>query len=141
MNGAWNLDRFVGAQDDRGTYERALSEIRAGRKVSHWMWFVFPQLAGLGQSSTAKFYGISGLDEARAYVAHAILGHRLAETTTAVLALDDDPDAVFGPIDALKLRSCMTLFSEAAPDEPPFSAVIHKFYDGVPDPETLMLLP
>ncbi len=104
------------------------------------MWFVFPQLGGLGQSSTAKFYGISGLDEARAYVTNSVLGPRLVETTAAVLALDDQPELVFGSIDALKLRSCMTLFAQAVPDEPLFTALIEKFYAGVLDPETLMRL-
>jgi uncharacterized protein (DUF1810 family) len=105
----WNLERFVEAQDDHRTYERALTEVRAGRKVSHWMWFVFPQLGNLGRSTTAKFYGISGLDEARAYLTHALRGPSLLECVDAVLRLTDPPEAVFGGIDAVKLRSSMTL--------------------------------
>lgn len=136
----WDLQRFVTAQDSGRTWERALAEIRNGRKVGHWMWFVFPQLAALGRSSTAKLYGISGLPEAQAYLAHPLLGPRLSECTQAVLALDDPPTLVFGPVDAMKLRSCMTLFAAADPADPAHSAVIDKFYGAVPDPATLGLL-
>lgn len=137
---AWDLQRFVTAQDSGRTWERALAEIRSGRKASHWMWFVFPQLAALGHSSTAKFFGISGLPEAQAYLAHPVLGPRLSECTQAVLALTDTPELVFGPVDAMKLRSCMTLFAAADPDDPAYPAVLDKFYGAVPDSATLDLL-
>lgn len=137
---AWDLQRFVTAQDSGRTWERALAEIRNGRKVSHWMWFVFPQLAALGRSSTATFYGLSGLPEAVAYLAHPVLGPRLSECTRAVLALSDTPELVFGPVDAMKLRSCMTLFAAAAPTDPGYPGVLNRFYDGVPDPVTVDLL-
>src|SRR3954454_21173711 len=102
-------ERFVAAQDEGGTYERALAELRAGRKASHWMWFVFPQIEGLGRSPTARAYAIFSLAEARAYLEHPLLGPRLRECADALLALDgDDPVAVMGSIDALKLRSSMT---------------------------------
>jgi uncharacterized protein (DUF1810 family) len=134
----FDLERFVTAQ--RGTYESALAELTAGRKRGHWMWFVFPQIAGLGFSSTAQHYAISGLDEARAYLAHAVLGPRLVEAAKALLALPgDDPVAVVGPVDALKLRSSMTLFAQAS-DEPVFRQVLDKFYDGSEDDATLTRL-
>ena len=136
----WHLARFVEAQDERGTYERALAEVRSGLKSSHWMWFVFPQLAALGQSSMAKRYGIAGLDEAKAYLAHPVLGPRLLECVDAVLALDARMVDVFGPIDAKKLRSCVTLFRAADPSELRFGDVLDKFYDGVPDSGTIMAL-
>jgi uncharacterized protein (DUF1810 family) len=133
----WDLDRFVLAQDEDGTYERALAEVRRGRKSTHWMWFVFPQLAGLGHSPTAVYYAISGLDEARAYFAHPVLGPRLRECVAAVLDNDDSVESIFGPIDAMKLRSSMTLFMRAEPDEPGFGAVLEAFFDGVADSATL----
>jgi uncharacterized protein (DUF1810 family) len=133
----WNLGRFVQAQDDGGTHERALEEIRRGRKTTHWMWFVFPQLAGLGHSPTAVYYAISSLDEARAYLAHAVLGPRLFACVDAVLELDGAAESIFGSIDAVKLRSSMTLFTQAAPDEPRFGAVLDKFFDGIADTATL----
>jgi uncharacterized protein (DUF1810 family) len=124
------LSRFVDAQEG-GVYERALAEIRAGRKRSHWMWFVFPQIEELGHSETAKFYGIQGFDEAIAYLAHTVLGGRLREICAALLELDTcDAYAVFGSPDNLKLRSSMTLFEFAAPHEPLFTAVLEKFYNG-----------
>ena len=135
-----DLARFVTAQDEDGIWQRALAEIRAGRKESHWMWFVLPQHVALGHSPTAKLYGISGVDEARAYLAHPVLGPRLLRTAQAVLASDTDPQVVFGPVDAAKLRSSMTLFAAADPGEPVFAAVLQKFYDGEPDPATLELL-
>lgn len=140
MTDPWNLERFIDAQDERDTWEAALAEIRSGHKVSHWMWFVFPQLAALGRSSTAKFYGLSGIDEAEAYLSHPQLGPRLIECIEAVLALETKPEVVFGPIDAMKLRSCATLFSEVTPSLPAFATVIEKFFDGTPDDETLALL-
>ncbi len=134
----FDLERFVTAQ--RGTYDAALAELGAGRKRGHWMWFVFPQIAGLGFSSTAQHYAISGLDEARAYLAHPVLGPRLVEAATALLGRPGgDPVAVVGSVDALKLRSSMTLFARAS-DEPAFRQVLDRFYDGAEDDATLTRL-
>jgi len=136
-----DLERFVSAQDGVGTYDAALCELRAGRKTSHWMWFVFPQLAGLGRSATAQRYALSDLAEARAYLAHPVLGPRLREVTSAVAVLDDaDPAQVLGSVDALKLRSSMTLFARAAPAEELFGRVLQQWYAGEPDPATVRLL-
>jgi uncharacterized protein (DUF1810 family) len=136
-----DLQRFVDAQDDLRTYETALAELRAGRKRSHWMWFVLPQLAGLGMSSTAQRFGIRGLAEARAYLAHPVLGARLRDCARALADLDTgDPVAVLGPVDALKLRSSMTLFARAGPGEPVFRQVLEQYYDGAEDPATVSLL-
>jgi uncharacterized protein (DUF1810 family) len=133
----YDLHRFVDAQDGGGTYSAALAELRAGAKRSHWMWFVFPQVAGLGRSPTAQHYAIRGLAEARAYLAHPVLGPRLRECARALTSLDtSDPVAVFGGIDAQKLRSSMTLFAAAATDEPVFGQVLDQFFDGVHDPAT-----
>ncbi|TQM62934.1 DUF1810 domain-containing protein [Humibacillus xanthopallidus] len=117
MTDPFDLERFVRAQEDSGTYEQALAELRAGRKRSHWMWFVLPQVAGLGHSATAQRYAVSGLDEARALLAHPVLGPRLIECARALEQLDEhDPRKVLGDIDAVKLRSSMTLFERAAAD-------------------------
>jgi uncharacterized protein (DUF1810 family) len=133
----YQLERFVQAQDAGGAYARALAELRAGYKVSHWMWFVFPQIAGLGSSAMARRYAISSLDEARAYLAHPVLGPRLRECAATVAGLNTGrADDVFGDVDALKLRSSMTLFLRAAPDRAEFSAVLRRFFDDEPDPET-----
>ena len=144
MTTVHDLTRFVAAQDAGGTYAAALAELRAGRKRGHWMWFVFPQVAGLGQSPTSREYAISGLEEARAYLAHPVLGPRLVECAEALRALDtDDPVAVLGGIDAVKLRSSMTLFAHAAEhdeDRAVFRAVLDKFYGGQEDPATLVRL-
>ncbi len=130
-----DLQRFVDAQS--GTYDRVLAELRAGRKSSHWMWFVFPQVAGLGRSATAQHYAISGLDEARAYLAHPVLGPRLVESAQALTELPgSDPVQVLGPVDAVKLRSSMTLFAHAAPDEPVFRAVLDRYFGGAEDDAT-----
>ena len=126
-----DLQRFHAAQE--GVYARVLGEIRAGDKRSHWMWFVFPQIAGLGRTATAQRYAISGRDEARAYLGDPVLGPRLLECTAGVLALDHQ---MFGFPDDLKLRSSMTLFAQVADDPAPFEAVLAKFYDG-PDQKTL----
>jgi uncharacterized protein (DUF1810 family) len=134
----FNLARFVSAQAQ--TYEHALAELRDGRKRSHWMWFVFPQVAGLGHSSLAQHYGISSLAEARAYLAHPVLGPRLREVSSVVAALPAGPEAIFGSIDAMKLRSSMTLFDRAAPEEPVFAQVLAKYYGGEPDQATLSRL-
>ena len=131
----YRLSRFVEAQT--GTHAQALAELRAGRKTSHWMWFVFPQVAGLGRSSTAQRYAISGLDEARAYLAHPVLGPRLVEAAQALTDLDgSDPVAVFGSVDAVKLRSSMTLFAHADPSQPVFRAVLEQYFGGQEDDAT-----
>ena len=133
-----SLDRFVEAQ--AGTYGTALAELSAGRKRTHWMWFVFPQLAGLGSSPAARRYAIAGLAEARDYLAHPVLGPRLAEAARALLGVEGrSAGQILGHPDDLKLRSSMTLFAEAADDPAVFRAVLDKFYDG-PDPRTLELL-
>jgi uncharacterized protein (DUF1810 family) len=130
-----DLSRFVDAQ--AGTYEQALAEVRAGRKTGHWMWFVLPQVAGLGRSPTAQHYAISGLDEARAYLAHPVLGPRLVECAQALLDLPgDDAAAVLGPVDAMKLRSSMTLFAHADPGQPVFRAVLERYFAGQEDEAT-----
>jgi uncharacterized protein (DUF1810 family) len=131
------LQRFVDAQDETGTYERALAELRAGRKTSHWMWFVFPQIAGLGRSPTAQTYAIDSLAEARAYLGHPVLGPRLLECSRALAELDaGSADDILGEVDAVKLRSSMTLFGRAAPEEPIFRRVLEKYFGGRPDEAT-----
>jgi uncharacterized protein (DUF1810 family) len=131
------LARFVEAQDADGTHRRAVSELRQGRKVSHWMWFVFPQIAGLGQSSMSRRFAIGSLAEAQAYLRHPVLGPRLLECAQ-ILAGRSDHSAVriFGEIDAQKLRSSMTLFARAAPDEAVFVQVLDRYFDGAADPAT-----
>ncbi len=133
----YDLDRFVRAQEEGGTYHQAVAELRRGRKTSHWMWFVFPQIAGLGQSPTSRFYAIGSLDEARAYIAHPVLGPRLVECAGVVVASDaTTAEQIFGGIDALKLRSSMTLFLRAAPEQPVFGQVLERYFGGEPDAET-----
>jgi uncharacterized protein (DUF1810 family) len=135
----FDLDRFVAAQD--GVHERAVAELAGGQKRSHWMWFVLPQLAGLGRSATARRYALSGLEEARAYLAHPVLGPRLLRVTATVLdAPAPSAEALFGGIDAVKARSSMTLFARAADDPSPFVAVLDRWSGGAEDPETLRLL-
>ena len=132
----YDLARFVAAQDP--VYDRVRAELRRGRKASHWMWFVFPQVAGLGSSPTARHFAISGPDEARAYLAHPVLGPRLTECAELAAAVPRGGAAeVFGPPDDLKLRSSMTLFAHVAPDDPVFAAVLDRYFDGEPDPQTL----
>jgi uncharacterized protein (DUF1810 family) len=141
MDDPFALERFVAAQDAGGTIERALNELRHGRKASHWMWFVFPQIAGLGQSSMAKRYAISSLDEARSYLEHPVLRPRLLEAADIVAQTEGSTaEQIFGSVDAQKLRSCMTLFLRAAPVEPVFSKVLGLFFDGIPDWKTDELL-
>ena len=141
MDDAFSLQRFVDAQDRGGTYDAALAELRAGRKSTHWMWFVFPQIAGLGRSETARFYAIESLDEARAYLAHPVLGPRLVECAQALLDIGStDAEAVLGSIDAQKLRSSMTLFSRADPGEPMFTRVLDRYFGGRADDATDRLL-
>ncbi len=137
MDDPYDLRRFVDAQDAGGTYPRAVAELRRGRKTSHWRWFVFPQIAGLGQSPTSRAFAICGLAEARAYLAHPVLGPRLIECA-AILAEAEGRSAeqIFGGLDAQKLRSCVTLFSRADPDEPVFGQVLDRYFGGVPDPAT-----
>ena len=136
---AFDLDRFVAAQED--VYEAALAELKAGRKQSHWMWFVFPQFAGLGRSPTARFYAIQSAAEARAYLAHSLLGPRLRECVEALLGnRRSSVEAIFGPIDAMKLKSSMTLFEAVAADATLFAAVLGAFFDGARDAATLRLL-
>jgi uncharacterized protein (DUF1810 family) len=131
----YRLNRFVEAQE--GTYPHAVAELRDGAKRSHWMWFVFPQIAGLGRSSMAQAYAISGLDEARAYLAHPVLGPRLRECAGILVdGFAGDAERIF----AMKLRSSMTLFARAAPDEPVFRTVLDRFYGGAEDDATLARL-
>ncbi len=126
MNDPYHLDRFVEAQ--QGIYAVALREVRAGAKRSHWMWFIFPQSAGLGHSDMARRYAISGTDEAHAYLAHPVLGPRLREITSALSTVSPpDPVAVFGPVDAMKLRSCLTLFAGVEPAGP-FRAALARWF-------------
>lgn len=134
----FDLQRFVAAQDQ--IYARALGEIQAGEKRSHWMWFIFPQHLRLGRSAMAARYGIGSMEEARAYLAHPIMGARLKECVAALAALPDpDPESVFGQIDALKLRSSVTLF-EAAGGGAPFTGALERWFGGVRDSATLALL-
>ena len=130
-----DLQRFVDAQNRGDTYARALAELRAGRKVSHWMWFVFPQRAGLGQSAMSREYAIDSPEEAQAYVEHPVLGPRLVECAEALLTHEDrSAEEIMGGIDAVKLRSSMTLFARAAPEEPVFAQVLDRYFDGDADP-------
>jgi uncharacterized protein (DUF1810 family) len=132
----FDLRRFVDAQDR--VYDTVLAELRNGAKRSHWIWFVFPQLQGLGHSATAQHYGIASLEEARAYLAHPVLGPRLRECTRLVAATDGrSVDEIFGWPDNLKVRSSMTLFSHATDDNAEFRAVLDKFYAGEDDPATV----
>jgi uncharacterized protein (DUF1810 family) len=141
MTDPYTLERFISAQDQAGTYEAALAELRSGRKRSHWMWFVFPQLAGLGQSPTSRHYAISSLAEARAYLEHPVLGPRLIECARVLIDLPDrSAQDVFGGIDAIKLRSSMTLFAHADPGNPVFAQVLDAYFAGQPDEVTERLL-
>ena len=133
-----DLERFVDAQE--GVIERAMTELRAGRKQSHWMWFVFPQLRGLGRSDMAHRYGIADLDEARSYLAHPVLGPRLLEAMHTILGAPGSAAQILGDIDARKLRSSATLFHRAAPGDSRFRAVLDRFFDGEPDAATEELL-
>ena len=138
-NQSFELNRFVDAQAP--VMRNVLSELRSGRKRSHWMWFVFPQLAGLGNSAMAVRYAITSLAEARAYLTHPVLGARLRECTTLVLEAPVSPiDAIFGYPDNLKFHSSMTLFAAAAPDEPVFTSALTKYFAGKPDAATLARL-
>ena len=137
MSDRFDLQRFVQAQNNDGTFDQALRELHAGRKHSHWMWFVFPQVSGLGSSPMAQHYAVTGLEEARAYLAHAVLGRRLVECARALTALEEtDAVRVFGPVDCQKLQSSMTLFALAAPDEPAFRQVLDHYFGGELDEGT-----
>jgi uncharacterized protein (DUF1810 family) len=143
LSDPYRLERFVAAQDQGGTYERAVAELRAGAKVSHWMWFVFPQIAGLGLSAIAREFAISARDEARAYLAHPVLGPRLRECARIVADTEGrSAERIFGPVDAMKLRSSMTLFAavDKEPDENVFRTVLAKYYGGVADEATMSRL-
>jgi uncharacterized protein (DUF1810 family) len=133
----YHLERFVAAQDAGGTYERAAAELRAGRKTGHWIWFIFPQIAGLGYSPTSRMYAITSLEEARAYLAHPVLGARLIECATILTGLAGlTAEQILGEVDALKLRSSITLFMHAAPGEPVFRQVLDQYFGGEPDSAT-----
>ena len=135
----FRLSRFVEAQS--AAYDTALAELRAGRKRSHWIWYVFPQLAGLGRSATSMLYGLSGIAEAAAYLAHPVLGPRLREAVQAMLSHRALPAAaVLGELDAMKFRSCLTLFTLAAPDEALFGEALKRLFAGQPDAATLQLI-
>lgn len=138
MSDAYDLERFVTAQ--RGVYETALAEVRGGRKQSHWMWFVFPQVAGLGGSTMAQRYAISGREEAAAYLAHPLLGPRLMQIAEAAVVAKGTARAIFGTPDDLKLRSCATLFAQVAPAGSVFERVLARHYGSTPDDATLRLL-
>lgn len=136
------LQRFLDGQDGGGTYQRALAELQQGRKTRHWMWFVFPQIAGLGRSEMSQRYAIASLEEARAYLAHPVLGPRLLECCRALLAHHDkSAEQILGGIDAIKLRSSMTLFVRAADDSGTvFEEVLGRYFDGEADAATARLL-
>jgi uncharacterized protein (DUF1810 family) len=139
MTESFDLDRFIRAQAP--VMAQVRSELKAGRKATHWMWFVFPQISGLGHSPSARLYAIASLDEAKAYLAHQVLGHRLVECTSLVNAVEGrTAHEIFGSPDDMKFHSSMTLFSLAGPDEPAFGAALEKYFEGRSDPRTLELL-
>lgn len=132
------LERFLDGQ--RFGYEYALNEMKSGRKEGHWIWYIFPQMKGLGYSPNSQFYGISGIEEAKAYLEHPVLGARLREITETLLAIEGKTaEEILSPIDAMKVKSCMTLFDAVCPDEI-FADVLAKYYDSKKDPATLKLL-
>jgi uncharacterized protein (DUF1810 family) len=136
MDDDFDLERFVRAQDE--VYDTVLSELRGGRKRTHWMWFIFPQIAGLGRSAMAQKYAIGSTDEAAAYLAHPVLGPRLRDCAGLVLAVEGKSIGdIFDSPDDLKFHSCMTLFADVAPDEALFQANLDKYFDGMGDPATL----
>jgi uncharacterized protein (DUF1810 family) len=138
-NDPYDLDRFVRAQE--GDYQQALSEIMSGRKRSHWMWFIFPQIDGLAFSSTSKLYSIKSIDEARVYFEHAVLGPRLLKCAEAVVGVDNrSATEIFGSPDDLKLRSCATLFASVSPSGSVFERILEKYFRGERDGKTLQLL-
>ena len=135
----YDLERFVSAQEYN--YENALTEIRAGKKMSHWIWYIFPQLKGLGHSYRSEYYGIEDEDEAKSYLGHPILGSRLVEITETLLSLkESDPLKVMGSPDDLKLKSCMTLFAYISEDGSIFHQVLEKYFGGAKDEKTMNIL-
>ncbi|HET8879289.1 MAG TPA: DUF1810 domain-containing protein [Arthrobacter sp.] len=141
MDDPYELSRFTRAQDAGGTYRTALAELHSGAKRSHWMWFVFPQVAGLGMSATSRTYAIASLDEARAYLRHPVLGPRLRDCARAVLAVTGrSAEQIFGGIDARKLQSSATLFLRADPGEEVFQEILDRYFDGEADAATDRIL-
>lgn len=141
MDDPYRLQRFVDAQDFDRTYERAISELRTGRKVGHWMWFIFPQVAGLGHSPMSRKFAISSLAEAQAYLRHPLLGPRLIKCAQILAGINGKSATdIFGPVDAMKLQSSMTLFMSAAPDEPSFREVLSKYFNSALDEDTIVRL-
>ncbi|MCW2538450.1 MAG: hypothetical protein JWN95_175 [Frankiales bacterium] len=141
MNDPYDLDRFVAAQNAGATFDGALAELRRGRKTSHWVWFVFPQIAGLGYSAMSQKYAISSIAEAQAYWRHPVLGPRLKLSADAVLGADAaSAEDIFGGIDAQKLRSSATLFQQAVPEEPVFGQLLDRYYAGAGDEQTKKLM-
>lgn len=141
MDDPYKLKRFLDAQNRSGTYETVVSELRRGQKMGHWMWFIFPQVTGLGRSHMAQEFAISSVAEAQAYLRHPVLGPRLRECAQILLGIDGkSAREILGGIDAVKLRSSMTLFMSAEPAEPVFREVLAKFFDGSPDQETIIRL-
>lgn len=139
MQDLFNIQRFIDAQS--GVFDTALAELKQGQKQTHWIWFVLPQLRGLGNSHHARFYGLSGQAEAAAYLAHPLLGPRLIECVRAIgQHTDRSAESILGPIDALKFRSCLTLFEAVSPDTPEFSEALQRFYGGTRCAKTLALL-
>lgn len=135
----FDIQRFIKAQDSYNSYNIALNEVRNGRKRTHWIWYIFPQIAGLGQSCTSKFYGIQSLSEAKAYLENELLRNRLLEITSALLEQNDSAQNIFGGLDAMKVCSSMTLFDLIAPNNI-FEKVLDKFYDGKKCKRTLSIL-
>lgn len=136
---AYDLQRFIDAQ--AATFARALAELKQGCKRGHWIWFIFPQLKGLGRSANSEFYGVAELAEAIAYLKHPVLGPRLIECVQAVNAVEGrSAEDIFGDLDAVKFRSSMTLFAKAAPEEPIFAQALQEYFNGEFDPITLKLL-
>jgi uncharacterized protein (DUF1810 family) len=141
MDDPYQLERFVDAQDFNETYEQAVSELCEGRKIGHWMWFIFPQIAGLGYSPMSRKFAISSLAEAQAYLRHRVLGSRLTRCTQVLIGINGkSATEIFGSTDAMKLRSSMTLFMNAAPDDPIFREALAKYFHGSPDHSTLVRL-
>jgi uncharacterized protein (DUF1810 family) len=141
MEDPYRLERFVDAQNHNGTYEMAVSELRVGDKMTHWMWFIFPQVKGLGRTPTSREYAISSLAEAQAYLQHPVLGSRLVECARILLGIEGkSATEIMGTIDAMKLRSSMTLFMSAKPEEAVFREVLAKYFRGSPDQETIVRL-
>jgi len=139
MNDPFNLERFVQAQ--QGVYEQAIRELQAGNKQGHWIWFIFPQIRGLGMSSTSQRYAIQSLDEAEAYLSHPILGERLREFTSIVNKITGiSAESIFGSLDAMKFRSSITLFAIASPEDEQFKSALEKYFNGSADQRTLDLL-